>query len=68
MKHESWLLLATGVAGFAVGIMVAVFSDQGIHPTAQLARCIMGFMVAVVWIMAIADEVVEVLQVKQTSW
>lgn len=62
MKHEWWLLLATGVAGFAVGIMVAVFSDQGKHPTAQLARCIMGFMVAVVWIMAIADEVVEVLQ------
>jgi len=61
-RHEPWLLLATGVAGFAVGIIVAVFSDQGSHPTALLARCIMGFTVAVVWIMAIADEVVEVLQ------
>ncbi|KZT00823.1 uncharacterized protein LAESUDRAFT_687551 [Laetiporus sulphureus 93-53] len=61
-KHEPWLLLATGVAGFAVGIIVAVFSDRGTHAGAQLTRCTMGFMVAVVWIMAIADEVVEVLQ------
>ncbi|KZT72979.1 hypothetical protein DAEQUDRAFT_684507 [Daedalea quercina L-15889] len=60
-KHELWLLLATGVAGFTVGILVLVFSNTGSHPTALLARCIMGFMVAVVWIMAIADEVVEVL-------
>ncbi|KAH9928311.1 Sodium/calcium exchanger protein-domain-containing protein [Fomitopsis serialis] len=60
-KHEPWLLLATGVAGFTIGILVLVFSDKGSHPTALLARCIMGFMVAVVWIMAIADEVVEVL-------
>ncbi|CCM00084.1 uncharacterized protein FIBRA_02111 [Fibroporia radiculosa] len=62
MQHEPWLLLATGVAGFAIGIIVIVFSDQGTHPPAQLARCIMGFTVAVVWIMGIADEVVEVLQ------
>ncbi|KAH9949911.1 Sodium/calcium exchanger protein-domain-containing protein [Amylocystis lapponica] len=61
-RHEPWLLLATGVAGVTVGIIVAVFSDKGASPTAQLARCIMGFTVAVVWIMAIADEVVEVLQ------
>ncbi|KZT00836.1 uncharacterized protein LAESUDRAFT_764290 [Laetiporus sulphureus 93-53] len=61
-KHELWLLLVTGVAGFTVGIIVAVFSDRGTHAGAQLMRCTMGFMVAVVWIMAIADEVVEVLQ------
>lgn len=63
MKHEPWLLLAIGVAGIAVGILVLVFSDTGSHSTALLVRCIMGFMVAVVWIMAIADEVVEVLTV-----
>lgn len=63
-RHEPWLLLATGIAGIAVGIVVAVFADRGAHPTAQLARCTMGFVVAVVWIMAIADEVVEVLQVR----
>ncbi|OBZ72098.1 putative cation exchanger C3A12.06c [Grifola frondosa] len=62
MKQESWLLLATGVTGFTCGILVAVFADKGTHPSAQLARCSMGFTVAVVWIMAIADEVVQVLQ------
>ncbi|TFK88844.1 hypothetical protein K466DRAFT_575160 [Polyporus arcularius HHB13444] len=62
MKYEGWLLLATGVAGFAAGILVAVFADQGRSPAAQLSRCAMGFVVAVVWIMAIADEVVKVLQ------
>lgn len=46
-----------------MGILVAVFSYNGEHPTARLARCTMGFIVAIVWIMAIADEVVEVLQV-----
>ncbi len=64
MKYEGWLLLATGVAGFAAGILVAVFADQGRSPAAQLSRCAMGFVVAVVWIMAIADEVVKVLQVR----
>ncbi|EMD34076.1 hypothetical protein CERSUDRAFT_117589 [Gelatoporia subvermispora B] len=61
-QHEPWLLLAAGIAGLTVGTLVAVFADKGTHPTSQLARCTMGFMVAVVWIMAIADEVVEVLQ------
>ncbi|KAJ3551558.1 hypothetical protein NM688_g4631 [Phlebia brevispora] len=61
-EQEPWLLLAAGVAGAAVGILVAVFSQKGEHPTARLARCTMGFIVAIVWIMAIADEVVEVLQ------
>ncbi|OCH95399.1 hypothetical protein OBBRIDRAFT_745596 [Obba rivulosa] len=61
-QHEPWLLLAAGISGLTIGILVAVFADKGTHPTAQLARCSMGFVVAVVWIMAIADEVVEVLQ------
>ena len=64
MKHEGWLLLATGVAGLAAAVLVAVFADTGRSPAAQLARCAMGFIVAVVWIMAIADEVVKVLQVR----
>lgn len=62
--QEPWILLATGIAGTAVGILVAVFSHQGDHPAARLARCTMGFIVSIVWIMAIADEVVEVLQVR----
>ncbi|KAI0749599.1 Sodium/calcium exchanger protein-domain-containing protein [Daedaleopsis nitida] len=62
VKHEGWLVLATGVAGFAAAILVSVFADTGHSRAAQLARCAMGFFVAVVWIMAIADEVVKVLQ------
>ena len=46
--------------------MVAVFGGDGESTTARLARCTMGFVVAVVWIMAIADEVVKVLQVRTT--
>ena len=64
VDHEGWLLLATGVTGLTAAILVAVFADKGHSPAAQLARCAMGFVVAVVWIMAIADEVVEVLQVR----
>ncbi|TFK47848.1 hypothetical protein OE88DRAFT_1705498 [Heliocybe sulcata] len=61
-EQQLWLLLAAGVAGLACATIVAVFSDRGEHPTALLARCMMGFFVAVVWIMAIADEVVNVLR------
>jgi len=61
-EHEPWLLLAACVAGTTIGVLVAVFGGNGISPSAQLARCTMGFIVAIVWIMAIADEVVEVLQ------
>lgn len=62
-SREPWLLLAAGVTGSAIGILVAVFGKNGESSGARLARCTMGFIVAVVWIMAIADEVVEVLQV-----
>ena len=63
VKHEGPLVLATGVAGFTAAIIVSVFADTGHSRPAQLARCAMGFFVAVVWIMAIADEVVNVLKV-----
>ncbi|KAF8896403.1 Sodium/calcium exchanger protein-domain-containing protein [Infundibulicybe gibba] len=61
-RHQAALLLAAAVAGLTAGILVAVFGDKGDHPTARMARCSMGFIVAIVWIMAIADEVVNVLQ------
>ena len=56
-------MVAAAVAGVTVGLLVVVFADKGIHPSARMARCSMGFLVAIVWIMAIADEVVQVLQV-----
>lgn len=61
--YEGWIMMATAIAGFAIGVLVLIFSKNGAHPSARMARCSMGFFVAIVWIMAIADEVVEVLQV-----
>ncbi|KAL1682967.1 Sodium/calcium exchanger protein-domain-containing protein [Schizophyllum commune] len=61
-SHRGWLLLASVIAGLTIGIMVTVFGDKGDNPTFRMVRCSMGFLVAVVWIMAIADEVVDVLQ------
>ncbi len=57
-------MIATTVSGFAIGMLVLIFAKNGEHPTAKMARCSMGFLVAVVWIMAIADEVVDVLKVR----
>jgi sodium/potassium/calcium exchanger 6 len=58
-----FLVLGTAVCGFAVAALVLVFADERSHPTARMARCSMGFLVAIAWIMAIADEAVNVLQV-----
>ena len=44
-----------------------LFAKKGDNQAWLLARCSMGFLVAVVWIMAIADEVVNVLQVSILS-
>ncbi|KAJ7707755.1 Sodium/calcium exchanger protein-domain-containing protein [Mycena rosella] len=61
-KHQLWALLSAGIVGFLASILVALFADSGEHPTFRMTRCSIGFFVAVVWIMAIADEVVKVLQ------
>ena len=67
-SHRGWLLLASVIAGLTIGIMVTVFGDKGDNPTFRMVRCSMGFLVAVVWIMAIADEVVDVLQASDPSF
>ncbi|KAG2133642.1 Sodium/calcium exchanger protein-domain-containing protein [Suillus bovinus] len=60
--HFTLLALGTTVGGLAVAALVLVFADGRSHPTARMARCSMGFLVAIAWIMAIADEAVNVLQ------
>ena len=62
-KREGWLLLGTAIVGLCAGVLVAVFAKRGDHPSSKMARCSMGFLVSMVWITAIADEVVNVLQV-----
>lgn len=54
----------TAILGSVVAVLVAIFADKGNDPAARVARASMGFLVAIVWIMAIADEVVQVLQVR----
>lgn len=66
-RHLNWLLAGTALGGFVFALLVLAFSRVGLHPTAQMARCSMGFLVSVVWIMAIADEVVNLLQVNDSD-
>jgi len=60
--HMKWLLAGTALGGCVLAVLVLAFSHLGSHPVAQMARCSMGFLVSIMWIMAIADEVVNVLQ------
>ena len=55
--------LGTLIGGVIAGALVVMYVEKGNSPAALLARCLMGFFVAIVWIMAIADQVVNVLQV-----
>lgn len=61
------IVLGVGLAGVVAGVCVAIFADKGNHPWWLLGRCSMGFLVAVVWIMAIADEVVSILRVSEAE-
>lgn len=58
-----WILIGTLIGGLIVGALVIMYAEKGNSPAALLSRCLMGFLVAIVWIMAIADQVVNVLQV-----
>jgi len=60
--------MATATAGLAIAVFVAVFAGKGDHPTARMARCLMGFCIAIGWIMAIADKVINVLQLPFLSF
>jgi solute carrier family 24 (sodium/potassium/calcium exchanger), member 6 len=60
--QEHWLVLAAAVVGLVIAALIVLFANRGGSTAFVMARCFMGFFVAVVWIMAIADEVVKVLQ------
>ncbi|KAF8807036.1 hypothetical protein BYT27DRAFT_7140644 [Phlegmacium glaucopus] len=61
-RFAPWLWIVTLIAGLAVGTLVIIFADTGLCVAGRMTRCSMGFLVSIVWIMAIADEVVNVLQ------
>lgn len=56
------VLIGVPVGGVVAGVLVLIIGGDGISTTRKMARCSMGFLVAIFWIMAIADEVVNVLQ------
>ncbi|KAG8971781.1 hypothetical protein FRB90_010392 [Tulasnella sp. 427] len=56
------ILLAAFISGVAAAALVMIFAKTGKNPIGRIVRSLMGFVVAMVWIMAIADEVVRVLQ------
>jgi sodium/potassium/calcium exchanger 6 len=57
-----WLLLCALLGGLAMAALVVSIGGTGSHYSSKMVRCSMGFLVSIVWIMAIADEVVNVLQ------
>ena len=63
-SHYPLIVALTALGGVIIATLVAIFADEGNDPAARVARTSMGFLVAIVWIMAIADEVVQVLQAR----
>ncbi|THV03220.1 hypothetical protein K435DRAFT_651826 [Dendrothele bispora CBS 962.96] len=75
-EHQPWLFLAASVMGVSLATLIVIFCpsnspassgllrdhERGDSKAFKMARCSVGFLVAIVWIMAIADEVVNVLQ------
>lgn len=57
-----WIALGTGLGGLAAGTVVLKRGTDGREQPWRVIRCFCGFACSMVWIAAIADEVVSVLQ------
>ena len=62
-RHFRLILGLTSLGSIAIAALVAIFADRGNDRGGRLVCSFAGFGVAIVWIMAIADEVVNILQV-----
>ena len=60
-----WVVLGTGIAGLLAAIATLRSAKDGTSRPWRLVRCFAGFICSMVWIAAIADEVVSVLQVSE---
>jgi sodium/potassium/calcium exchanger 6 len=58
-----WILLGVGLVGILAGLVVVGTATDGLGEPWRIIRCFAGFVCSMVWIAAIADEVVSVLQV-----
>ena len=65
MEYVWYILLACLVAGSIAAVIVVYTATDGSHTAWRMVRCFGGFICSMVWIAAIADEVVSVLQVRQ---
>jgi hypothetical protein len=67
MEYVWYILLACLLAGSIAAVMVLYTATDGSHTAWRMVRCFGGFTCSMVWIAAIADEVVSVLQVSNNS-
>lgn len=65
MEYMWYILLTCLVAGSIAAAMVMLKATDGSEQAWRMVRCFGGFTCSMVWIAAIADEVVSVLQVRQ---
>ena len=63
MSYFIWVMLAAVIVGCVSAVMVILYARDGTNTTFRLVRCFAGFICSMVWIAAIADEVVGVLRV-----
>ena len=63
MEYVWYILLTCLIAGSTAAVMVLYTATDGSHTAWRMVRCFGGFTCSMVWIAAIADEVVSVLQV-----
>ena len=58
-----YIIPLSTAAGLILAVGILITARDGMDPTWRLIRCFAGFFSAMLWIAAIADEVVEILQV-----
>ncbi|KAK8850400.1 hypothetical protein IAR55_004318 [Kwoniella newhampshirensis] len=61
MSYLHWVILGVGLAGAIASVAVLYYATDGSSQFWRLVRCMCGFVCSMVWIAAIADEVVGVL-------
>ncbi|EIW69832.1 hypothetical protein TREMEDRAFT_43509 [Tremella mesenterica DSM 1558] len=61
LSYMKYILLGVGIAGILAAILVLRLATDGTQRPWRLVRCFAGFICSMVWIAAIADEVVRVL-------
>lgn len=61
-------MLGSSVTGLIIAIPVLLFGKDGTAQPWRLVRCFAGFICSMMWIAAIADEVVDVLSVSLFSF